>query len=55
VERIPSPKNRSNHQEIINISNTYEKLYGPQLAALDEPLLLEKTAPPSRKETALTS
>jgi len=24
VERIPSPKNRSNHQEILNISNRYE-------------------------------
>jgi len=41
VEIIPSPKNRSNYQEIINISNGYGKLCGPQLTCLDEPLLIE--------------
>ena len=31
VERIPSPKNRSNHQEIVNISNGYKEVCGPGL------------------------
>ena len=55
VELIPSPKNRSNYQEIINISNGYRKLCGPQITGLDEPLLFEKAAPPGIRETALTS
>ena len=55
VQRIASPKNRSNPQEIVPISNTYENLHGPQLAGLDDPLLLENAAPPGRRETALTS
>ena len=55
VQRIASPKNRSNPQEIVHISNTYENLHGPQLAGLDDPLLLENAAPPGRRETALTS
>lgn len=54
VERIPRPKTRSNDQKIINISNSYGKLYAPQRSGLDEPLLLENAAPPSRRETALT-
>jgi len=55
VELIPSPKNRSNYQEIINISNGYRKLCGPQITGLDEPLLFENAAPPGIRETALTS
>jgi len=55
VERMPRPKNRSNHQEILSLSNGYEKLYGPQLAGLDAPILLDKAAPPGSRETALTS
>ena len=55
VQRIASPNNRSNPQEIVHISNTYENLHGPQLAGLDDPLLLENAAPPGRRETALTS
>jgi len=35
VELIPSPKNRSNHQEIINISNSYKEACGPQLMRQD--------------------
>jgi hypothetical protein len=34
VELIPRPKNRSNYQEAINISNSYEKCHGPLLPAL---------------------
>ncbi len=55
VELIPRPKNRSNYQEVINISNGYEKLCGPHLLGLDEPLLIERAAPPGIRETALTS
>ena len=29
VELVPSPKNRSHYQEIINISTGYEECYGP--------------------------
>jgi hypothetical protein len=55
VERMPRPKNRANHQESISLSNGYEKRYGPQLAGLDEPIIMENAAPPGRRETALTS
>ena len=55
VERIPRPKNRSNYQEIINISNGYRKRCGPRITGLDEPLLFENAAPPGIRETALTS
>jgi hypothetical protein len=55
VERIPCPKTRSNYQEIIHRSNGYRELCAPPLSGLDEPLLLENTAPPKRREMALTS
>src|SRR5713226_8000617 len=45
VQRIASPKNRSNPQEIVHISNVYENLCGPQLASLDEPLLIKNNGP----------
>jgi hypothetical protein len=53
VELLPSPKKRSNCQEIINISTRCENPYGPQLACLDEPVLIENAAPPGMKEAAL--
>src|SRR3989449_11631609 len=40
-ELMPRPKNRSNYQETIHISNGYEEYHGPQLTCLDEPLLIE--------------
>jgi hypothetical protein len=55
VELIPSPKHRANHQEITTLSNGYEKLCGPQLVGLDEPIIIENAAPLGRSETALTS
>ena len=55
MERIPHPKNRSNYQEVANISNGYRTLYGPQITGLDEPLLIENAAPPGIREMALTS
>jgi len=53
MELLPSPKKRSNYQEIISISTRCKNPYGPQLACLDDPLLIEKAAPPGMKEPAL--
>jgi len=50
---IPSPKKRSNHEAIINISKGCRNQYGPQLASLDEPFLIENVAPPDIREAAL--
>ena len=55
VERIPRPKNRSNHQNIVQISKSYEELYGPQLRSPTGHQRLENAVPPGRRETALTS
>jgi len=55
VELIPSPENRSNYQEIINISNGYEECYGPPLKRPGGLHFLENAGPPGRRETALTS
>ena len=55
VELIPSPKNRSNHQEIINISNGYEVCYGPLVKSPGGLHFLENARPSGRRETALTS
>jgi len=55
VERIPSPKNRSNYQKIINISNGYEECHGPPLRSPGGLHFLENTGLPGRRETALTS
>ncbi len=53
VELIPSPKNRENNQEIINISNSYEEFYGPPLGSPSGLLFLENTGLPGIKELAL--
>ena len=55
VELLPSPKNRSNYQNIVQISNSYEQCSGPRLTSLAGRRRLENAAPPGRKETALTS
>jgi hypothetical protein len=55
VELLPRPKNRSNHQNIVNLSNNYEELYGPQLRNSTGHRLLAHAASPGRRETALTS
>ena len=55
VELIARSKNRSNDNEIVKRSITYEKRYGPQLASPDEPLIIENTGPPDIRKTALTS
>src|SRR5712671_2768355 len=55
VERMPRPKNRSNYQENINISNGYEEYHGPLLRSSGGLHFLENAGPPGRRETALTS
>jgi hypothetical protein len=55
VECIPRPKNRSNYQEIINISNGYEECHGPPLRTPSGLHFLENARLPGRTETALTS
>lgn len=55
VELIASPKNRSNHQNIVQISNRYEELHGSQLGRPDGHRRPENAAPSGRKETVLTS
>jgi hypothetical protein len=55
VELIPRPKNRSNYQEIIDISNGCEECYGPPLRSPDGLHFLENAGSPGRRETALTS
>jgi hypothetical protein len=54
VALIASPKNRANHQNIVQISNIYEQRSGPQLPSPAGRRHLEKAAPPGRTETALT-
>jgi hypothetical protein len=46
VELLPSPKKRSNCQEIINISTRCENPYGSQLACLDDALLIANAGYP---------
>lgn len=55
VELIPRPKNRSNYQEIINISNGYEECHGSPLQPPGGLHRLENAGAPGRRETALTS
>ena len=55
VELLPSPKNRSNHEAIVNLSTGCENPYGPQLACRDDLVLIENTGPPDRRQVALTS
>jgi len=55
VELIASPKNWSNYQEIINISNSYEECHGPPLRRPGGLHCLENAGPPDRREMALTS
>jgi hypothetical protein len=55
VERMPSPKNRSNSQNIFQISNSYEQRSGLQLRRPAGRRRLENAAPPGRTEKAFTS
>ena len=55
VELLPSPKNRPNHEAIVNLSKGCENPYGPQLTCRDDLILIENTGPPGIGEAALTS
>jgi len=55
VACLPRPKNRSNYQEIIDISNGYEECHGPPLRTPSALHFLENARSPGRTETALTS
>jgi hypothetical protein len=55
VALIPRPKNQSNYQAIINISNSYAECHGPPLQSPAGLRFLDNAGPPGIKETALTS
>jgi hypothetical protein len=55
VELMPGPKNRSNYQNIVQISNVYEQRAGPRLRSPAGHQRLEKAVPSGRRKTALTS
>jgi hypothetical protein len=55
VELLPRPKNRPNHEAIVNLSKGCENPYGPQLTCRDDLILIENTGPPGIGEAALTS
>jgi hypothetical protein len=54
VELVPSPKNRSNHREIISISNGYEECHGPLLRSPGGLHFLGNAGPSGIKELAST-
>jgi len=53
VELIASPKNRSNHGAIINLSMSCEDQYGPPLVPQQTPCVIENARPPDMREAAL--
>ncbi len=54
VELLPSPKNRSNHAAIVNLSMDCENQYGPHLAPQQTPCVLGNVGPPAMREAAVT-
>ena len=54
MELLPSPKNRSNHVAIVNLSRACENQYGPHLAPQQTPCVMENVGPPDMREAALT-
>src|SRR3989454_10665320 len=54
VEFVPSPKNRSNHREIISISNGYAECHGPPWRSPGGLHFLGNTGPSGIKELAST-
>jgi len=55
VVLLASPKNRSNHQSIVNISTGCKNPYGPQFGDRHDLVLIESAGPPDIREAALTS
>ena len=54
VELLPSSKNRSNHSAIINLSMDYENHYGPPLAPMQSPCMIENVRLPDMRAAAVT-
>jgi hypothetical protein len=54
VAFLPSPKNRSNHAAIVNLSTGCEDQYGPHLAPQQTSCMIENVGPPDMREAALT-
>ncbi len=54
VERMPSPKNRSNHKIIEKISMSYGERSGPQIVGHESPCVIENVGPPDMREAVLT-
>jgi hypothetical protein len=54
VELIPSPKSRSNHEAIVNLSMSCEDQYGPPLMLQQTPCVIENAGPLGMREAALT-
>jgi hypothetical protein len=54
VERIPRPKNWSNHEAIVNLSMSCGDQYGPPLVPQQTPCVIENAGPPDMREAALT-
>jgi hypothetical protein len=54
VELLPSPKNRSNHTAIVNLSRACENQSGPHRAPQQTPCVMENVGPPDMREAALT-
>jgi hypothetical protein len=53
VERIGSPKNRSNRKAIVNIAMGCGNQYGPHLVRQETPCVIENVGPPDMREAAL--
>ncbi len=53
-ELLPSPKNRSNHAAIVNLSTGCEDQQGPHLVPPQTSCMIENVGPPDMRETALT-
>jgi len=54
VELLPSPKNRSNHEAIVNLSTDCGNQCGPHLVRQETPCMIENVGPPDMREAALT-
>ena len=51
---FPSPKNRSNHAAIVNLSTGCEDQHGPHWVSQQTSCLLENVGPPDVREAAVT-
>jgi hypothetical protein len=54
VELLPSPKTRSNHAAIVNLSTDCGNQCGPHLVRQETPCMIENVGPPDMREAALT-